>query len=505
MSRGGFAFVVVALLIGAAIPALLTTTQTKGYPASPHYGDAYIGEFWLEEMNITLDTKNSSGYDIAKMVKGHVRAQNDWIVYDANNSIVANYSIQIGDEHPKFNLVLCIEVYRIDIFSLENGSTGGNASLVGTEWQSIECRENTSYDIQGSISFPMNRLNFTGGNLTLVCSLKAVVYTKIKIGLNPVKNLTYMAEDRSVVAVEENENAAGDFSWYVEQASKYLPSPWRYTVDTRGQTVEIQNKWIDEQTVCIVGFPLSGTDENNASQGDSATNGVWDMGHITVVHFWVYVKRIEDFYQYETTKTWVAKKNTSGVQGPAIVNCTVEEYPFAIPSPIPLPVILQWHLHAISGDGRGSGLMIYSPSLKDWWRYGPVHHHPPIKGNVIGLLPEDFNGSSMNVTFRGRIWANLHSRPMGTFTLHILVENDTGNESNGNGNSDSGYNWYWEKGVAYYAKPSYNIVATSFTDGNDITTVKLNIGNYLKNMGDNEIIYTYGADTGDYRVDVCSG
>jgi len=30
----------------------------------------------------------------------------------------------------------------------------------------------------------------------------------------------------------------------------------------------------------------------------------------------------------------------------------------------------------------------------------------------------------------------------------------------------------------------------------------LNIDNYLKNMGDDEIIYTYGADTGDYRVDI---
>ena len=59
MSRGGFVFVVVALLIGATIPALLTTTPTKGYPASPHYGNAFVGEFWLEEMNITLDTTTS--------------------------------------------------------------------------------------------------------------------------------------------------------------------------------------------------------------------------------------------------------------------------------------------------------------------------------------------------------------------------------------------------------------------------------------------------------------
>ena len=501
MSRGGFVFVVVALLIGATIPALLTTTQTKGYPASPHYGNAYVGEFWLEEMNITLDTKNSSGYDVAKMVKGHVRAQNDWIVYDANNSIVANYSIQIGDEHPKFNLVLCIEVYRIDTFSLENGSIGGNASLVGTEYQSIECRENTSYDIQGSISFPMNRLNFMGGNLTLVCSLKAVVYTKIKIGLNPVKNLTYMAEDRSVVAVEENENAAGDFSWYVEQASKYLPSPWKYTVDTRDQTVEIQNKWVDEQTVCIVGFPLSGTDENDASQGDDATNEVWNLGHVRVDHYWTFVKRMYPFSQNEATKTWVTNRSAGGVEGPAVVKCKVVEFPYITPSPLPIPVFLQWYLHSTDGWGS-SKLRIFWPPLEDWSSLNPKTYSKLIKGRVAASIPENFTGNSMNVTFRGRVWANLHSRPMGIFTLHIIVKNDTGNESNGNSNSDSEYNWYWEKGVAYYTKPSYNIVATSFTDGNGMTTVKLNIGNYLKNMGDNEIIYTYGADTGDYRVDI---
>ena len=503
MSRGGFVFVVVALLIGATIPALLTTTQTKGYPASPHYGDAYIGEIWLEEMNITLDTKNSSGYDVTKIAKGHVKAQNDWIVYDPDNSIVANYSIHLSDEHPKFNLVLCIEVYRIDTISLENGSTGGNASLVGTEWQSIECRENTSYDIQGSISFPMNRLNFTGGNLTLVCSLKAVVYTKIKIGLNPVKNLTYMAEDRSVVAVEENENTAGNFSWYVEQASKYLPSPWRYTVDTRDQTVEIQNKWVDEQTLCIIGFPLSGTDENGVSQGDDATNEVWNLGHVRVVHFWTYVKHMDPFHQNEGTKTWVANRSVGAVEGVAVVECDVVEFPRITPSPLPIPVILQWYLHSTNGNGGGSSkLRIFYPPFEDWFTSNPHSYPIPISGNVGVYLPENFNGSSMNVTFRGRVWANLHSRPMGTFTLHIIVENDTGNESNSNSNSDSEYNWYWEKGVAYYAKPSYGIVATSFTDENGITTVKLNIDNYLKNMGDDEIIYTYGADTGDYRVDI---
>ena len=149
MSRGGFVFVVVALLIGATIPALLTTTQTKGYPASPHYGNAYIGEFWLEEMNITLDTANSSGYDIAKMVKGHVKAQNDWIVYDPDNSIVANYSIQIGDEHPKFNLTLWLEVHEVK----SNLST-----CVGTAVYSIECKENQSCSLAGNINISLNNI-----------------------------------------------------------------------------------------------------------------------------------------------------------------------------------------------------------------------------------------------------------------------------------------------------------------------------------------------------------
>ncbi len=502
MSRGGFVFVVVALLIGATIPALLTTTPTKGYPASPHYGNAYVGEFWLEEMNITLDTENSSGYDIAKMVKGHVRAQNDWIVYDANNSIVANYSIQIGDEHPKFNLVLCIEVYRIDALSSENGSTGTNFSLAGVEWQSIECQENTSYDIQGNISFPLNRLNFTGGNLTLVCSLKAVVYMKVRIGLNPPKNLTYMAEDRSVVAVEENENVAGNFSWYVEQASTYLPSPWRYTVDSSDQTVEIQNKWIDEQTVCIVGFPLNGTGET-VSQSNDATNEVWNLGNVRVIHFWTYVKHMDPFHQNEATKTWVTKRSAGGVEGDAVVECTVEEYPHISPSPLPIPVILQWHLR--STQGGGSGLRIFWPPLKDWSRPGPIPYTRSIGGRVGAFLPENFTGDSMDVTFRGRVWANLHTRSMGRFTLTIIVENDTGNQSDSDGNTGPGYNWYWESAVAYCVKEPYSVTATSVIDENGITTVKIGIGDYLENMGDNEIIYTYGADSGDYRVDVSSG
>ena len=92
MSRKGAAFVVVALLIGATIPALLTTTQTKGYPASPHYGDAYIGEFWLEERNITLDTATSiidNGITTFKLNMG-------------DNEIIYTYGADTGD-------------YRVDI------------------------------------------------------------------------------------------------------------------------------------------------------------------------------------------------------------------------------------------------------------------------------------------------------------------------------------------------------------------------------------------------------
>ncbi|RLF50972.1 MAG: hypothetical protein DRN19_03610 [Thermoplasmata archaeon] len=258
--------------------------------------------------------------------------------------------------------------------------------------------------------------------------------------------------------------------------------------------------WVDEQTLCIVGFPLSGTDENDASQGDDATNEVWNLGYVRVIHFWTFVRHMDSFHQNETTKTWVTDRSAGSVEVDAVVKCKVVEFPHITLSPLPMPVVLHWHLH--STNGGGSGFCIFWPPFEDWLTYN-CHPYPiSIPGKVRVHLPENFTGNSMNLTFRGRVWANLHSRPMGTFTLHIIVKNDTGNESNGNSNSNSEYNWYREKGVAYYAKPSYNIVATSFTDENDMTTVKLNIGNYLKNMGDNEIIYTYGTDTGDYRVDI---
>ncbi len=501
MSRGGFVFVVVALLIGATIPTLLTTTQTKGYPASPHYGNAYVGEFWLEEMNITLDTANSSGYDVAKMVKGHVRAQNDWIVYDANNSIVANYSIQIGDEHPWFNITMYMEVYAVR----SNFST-----FVGSAWESVDCREDRSYNLHGNITLPLSDINFTGGNLTLVCYLKAIIYSKIKFNLNPPKNLTYVVEDRSVVAVEESENTNTDFLWYVNQADEYLPSMWKNIPGIEFQSPEIQENWTIEQTV--TSFVDLGYDVSNDDQGgnDNIERNTWYLEHLLIfsdlANLWTEndiplryrrAVKILDYGIEQPHMKWEAsmeEKEEGKIVGPAKVNFTV------IGGSFPVPVFVTWQL---TGDHGGGG------STWLWYRWRGKEVYKPWSGSdtLTVVVPSDIrkdkNITSMDdLKFDGNIMVNHRLIDNNRYTLDIKFVNESdNNESNNNNTTISCYYPTWESVVAYRVIAPSLIRVTSVADDNGVTTVKMNIGDFTRNSSD-IFIYTFGADSGNYRVNI---
>ena len=522
MSRGGFVFVVVALLLCATTPALLTTTQTKGYPASPHYGDAYIGEFWLEEMNITLDTANSSGYDIAKMVKGHVRAQNDWIVYDANNSIVANYSIQIGDEHPKFNLLMWIEVYAVK----------SNFSMyVGGASQSIECQANRSYDIHGNINVPLSDINFTGGNLTLICKLEAVIYSQIQYGLNPARNITYMVEDRSVVAVEESENTNTNFSWYINQADEYLPSFWKDVPDLQNAPPEAQTVWGVEQTVAVfVNGNLATPLDNNQTNDTNVERPTWVLADIKVMddinnmplHPPVYIK--PEYVELHKSMKWnvsLEEKEKGYFYGPATVNLTI--LPCG-PGALPVPIRLKWHLQQKNGYGSGTEVRLYMPHYIDYFRSGHLNWsciHLRGNGTVGVSVPKNWSAPIYVAYFDGLIrincntihdvgadnswWDRRHSENTDTidYTLTIqFVNTSNSNESQNNTNvTVTTYYPTWESAILYWTVTESSIPMILITDENGTTTVKANIDG-LVNESNDIFVYIYGGDTGNYRIDI---
>ncbi len=522
MSRSGFVFVIVALLVGATIPTLLTTTQTKGYPASPHYGNAYVGEFWLEEMNITLDTANSSGYDIAKMVKGHVRAQNDWIVYDANNSIVANYSIQIGDEHPKFVLILWLEVYEVK---------PDNNSCVGTAMYAINCEENQSLDLYGNLSVPLSDVNFTGGNLTLVCYLNAQIFSKIDVGLGLSKNVTYEVEDRSIVAIEESENTNTDFSWYVNQADEYSPSMWRYVPGFQYAPPEAQTVWGVEQTVAFFVDEGCGENASNESQNSGAEKKNWTMAYMTVK--WDLMSFIEgiinrllqprELYRYiknnspvkiivadvvqsdmvwnATTEEW----ESSQVTGPAKVKVNIlwgpkPEWPEWLAN-LPYSVKISW---CPTGDDRVTG--------GGAWRYVYGSNKPAETlwgGNSITACITRPNSSSEDYYFHLSLHAGRKSIPDVTTReipelLHLKINkvNESGNNSTCNNSTElATYYPTWAGAVAYRVIAVDSVEVTPITEGS-ITTERMNIGNFVKNSSGDVYMYIYGGDTGNYRVNV---
>ncbi|RLF42687.1 MAG: hypothetical protein DRN18_01960 [Thermoplasmata archaeon] len=505
MSRGGFVFIVVALLIGAAIPALLTTTPTRGYPASPHYGNAYVGEFWLEEMNITLDTANSSGYDIAKMVKGHVRAQNDWIVYDPNNSIVANYSIHIGDEHPWFNITMYMEVYAVK----------SNFSIfVGSAWQSVDCQENRNYNLHGNISVSLSDINFTGGNLTLVCYLKAIIYSKIKFNLNPPKNLTYMVEDRSIVAVEESENTNTDFSWYVDQADKYSPSMWKNIPGIEFQPPEIQENWATEQTVAsFVDLGYNVSDNNDPSEDGQSGNvekKTWYLEYLLIFSdlFNLWSDRNTPLFQRRAVKIldwgveqpymkWVVsvkEKRTGKVEGPVKVNFTV------IAGRCPAPVFVSWVLTGCHGAGSSVWL---------WYRlFGKEECRLWSGRDILTVTIPDRIAQNDSITtmpdlrFNGTISVNNRVVDKNRYTLDLFFVN----ESDGNGNNNTtSYNCYyptWESIVAYRVIASSPVTVRTVIDDEGATVVRADINSFVKDSND-VFIYTYGADSGNYKIDIC--
>jgi len=508
MSRSGFVFVVVALLLCATIPALLTTTPTKGHPASPHYGDAYIGEFWLEEMNITLDTANSSGYDIAKLVKGHVRAQNDWIVYDANNSIVANYSIQIGDEHPKFNLLMWIEVYAVK----------SNFSMyVGGASQSIECQADRSYDLHGSLSVPLSDINFTGENLTLVCNLKALIYGRIQFGLNPAKNITYMVEDRSIVVLEESENTDTKFSWYIDQVEEYLPSFWKDVPDLQNAPPEAQTVWGVEQTVAVfVDDNLATPVDNNQTNNANVDRPTWVLADIKVEDDLnnlpdnppILIKDVK----LHKSKKWNAsiEEGAKGYfYGPATAELTILP-----PNPgcTPVPIRLKWHLiqQYTNGTGGGTDVWWYIPKYLEYLQtgkleWGRIHTkgnetiRVAVPKNWHGDYPAHFNGW-IRINLQ-RIRDNITHDPEIPYTLIVHFVNSSNNESQNNTNvTVTTYYPTWESAVLYWTVTESPVPMTSLTD-DGATTVRANINNLIKGS-DSVFIYIYGGDTGDYRVDI---
>ena len=514
MSRKGAVFVVVALLIGATIPALLTTTQTKGYPASPHYGDAYIGEFWLEERNITLDTKNSSGYDVTKIAKGHVKAQNDWIVYDPDNSIVANYSIQLSDEHPKFILHMWIEVYAVK----------SNLSMyIGGASQSVECEANRSYNLHGNISVPLSDVNFAGGNLTLICSLKAVVYGQIKLGLNPAKNITYMVEDRSIVAIEESENTDTDFSWYINQADEYLPSFWKDVPDLQNAPRDAQTVWEDEQTVAVfvdctnLAIPVNAVEDTQTENNTDGGRPTWVLAEIKVeddlnnlpnnLPVWIRSKEFNTFMKWNAS---IEERDKGHFYGPATVNLTILP---PTPGCIPVPIYLKWHLSqwdAMEDSGGGTEVWLYTPDYIEYY-FGTgdlIWNSARLMGNgtIRVAKPVDGGNHTWPVNLRGYIRINLQrfpENPLKEMQYQVLVHfvNSSNNESQNNTNlTATTYYPTWEGAVLYWTVVESPISMTSITN-DGVTTVEANIDNLVKDSND-VFIYIYGGDTGDNRVDV---
>ena len=464
--------VAILMLLTTMVPLFASNTSTAAtsYPDAPHTGDAYVGEFWLEEMDVSaLNSSHRS------MAMGHVRAEHDWVVYDPNSSIVVNYSFSIGDSHPWFNVTIYLEVFCANSSNVSVGSM-----FVGNVWRSLNCTANTSYNLQGNLSFPLGKIEFSGGNLTLVCVLKGVIRSRVNFGGlagagDEEKNLTFLAEDRCVVAVEEKEETDSVFSYYFEYARRCIPFLWEYVPGLEDQSVDTQNNWCQAQTVFMVGMPLQTNDSgNNTNQ--------WPLGDL-IFQDLLFRTRIYRFIPGTQSMTW--ETNTTTVSGKAWITYRSDKGAYAIPA------VLMWRLYPVkeSNHGGGFGVRVYIPYGK------PMSYPGRILGSISGALPEGFDGSEYSIGLHGKVRVNRDYEELTGYVLTIKVVNDSG----GN-NSNSSPNWNWESEVAYRVSNLYTIGVTSVAEADGVTVVKANIKDFLMNMGDNEFLYTFGADTGNNRI-----
>jgi hypothetical protein len=186
--------VVILMLVTAQIALI---KPIKSYPAC-HTGNAYMGEFWLKQMDVS-----SADLSYNKTGTIHVSATNDWIDYDGDNNFVANWTIEIGNYHPELNVSMVIEVFYLNntsVSSMNFYKEIGNASYSTTISSNTICSES------GNISVPLSDLNLeeilaeTGDdNVTVICLLTGAVVIN---NTQDTKNLAMMAQDRSVVGVE---------------------------------------------------------------------------------------------------------------------------------------------------------------------------------------------------------------------------------------------------------------------------------------------------------------
>jgi hypothetical protein len=453
-------------ILGSAIVVLLMLMSTQTVflnvvrsDPSEHTGDAFVGNLWISELDVSSDLTTFDDIGIA-----HVNATDDYCNWPSGNgNITANWSVDIDSiKHPEFFIGLSLVVYNVD----DNNSEIGNDSYYKTY------NANTTYDESGtfstSINFSQDFLR-SNGNATLVCYLGVVVVLNNTV---EAVNFTNAAHDRAVVGIcfTTGEHQEEPFSMYVNESNDIFPPPWSWLPNwnVSGQ-FDSEDDMLNTQTFF------------STKLNPSTASNDWNIGEYEFTLNRPLLKdiKIEPLNRIKTFK-W------SGA-GELNINLyfNIDDY-----GNVFLPFIILHFNFIHEGTGDRSERTIASTQF--------FSYQAKIEA-YLSLDQSDDTGVQNTLLNRGRAWlvgiwpVGIGIMPMNVYT--ILIDGKEGSECNGSGTQ---YEYLWEESCAYNNGTRSLTISNNTISG--ITTVSVDLSNLLNS--NDEYFYTYSADSGDTRIEV---
>ncbi|MDH7506323.1 MAG: hypothetical protein QHH15_00845 [Candidatus Thermoplasmatota archaeon] len=474
------------IVLSSVIVALLMLVSAnivflKNVKSDPtiHYGDAYIGEMWLSELDVSGVVSEFDDIAIT-----HVRAFNEWVAWEEGfGNITVNWSIDIQSiDHPEYYVVFGFDVYNID----------NDSQVIGSCIYDVTIENNDDYSNSGSltvfIKFTEDEMQIWD-DVTLFCSLGAFIQLN---GTEEAKDFTCSAADRSVVAVDfEMPMSEPNFEVYLDEANYHLP-PVCSWIDGWEHHFSTESDMLNEQTFFQVG------NDHEELQGQGYPIGCWLWGTMycfmqTSNYIWPNTIQwtINEYRQAESNeKTW--KQKDSFVPGTVSVGCKIDVASPELEGSIKITGTF-WGAETFPPRPLGKILDKYSVLEFN----GETWTHALASITAVPSVDDQIDPNEKTVDMFACItlW-DWRPRPKLVTDYHLHYDENVEEQE-----TLETTNYYWEEDCAYLNSTSEALsVDSSVYLG--ITTVEVDITQALCEEG--MPIYSFAADRGEMRVEfVC--
>lgn len=466
-------------VVGSIVCVLLMLVSTQLFLApivisdpAIHYGDAYVAEMWLSELDVSSVVTEFDDIAIT-----HVRAFNDWVAWEeGSGNITVNWSIDIQSiNHPEYYVIFGIVVYNID----------NDSQVIGNETYEVTIEKDTAYSDSGSLSIP---IQFNSeemerwSDVTLFCSLGAFIQLN---DTREARNFTCSAADRSVVAVDfEMPFVTPTFATYLNKANENNP-PVCSWIDGWENHFSTESDMFNEQTFFQIGDDsLEGYPQYPA--------GTWRWGTMSCLISWYNVIRpgslewtVNENRGESREITW--KPKGAYVSGPVWVGCQINtSYLGQQGTATVWAKFITAESQRFVGEIKGEVIHYNGDTFA--WAKGGINTRP----GYDDIDPQD---GTIDLYAWISIWKICpHTRLITDYHLHY-------DENADEQDSPENTPYYWKEDCAYMNLTSEPLSVDSLTYLG-ITIVEVDVTAALCNEG--SPIYSFAADRGETRVEfVC--